>query len=282
MKGKSELNLINQNETRLFFKCEKPQVVICAAAKVGGIYANEKYSGQFLYENLAIQNNVIHFSHEFKVNQLMFLGSACIYPKYAKQPIEEKSLLSGHLEPTNEAYAIAKIAGLKLCESYYRQYSNNFISVMPNNLYGRNDNFHPQNSHVIPALIQKFHEAKITSAKTVEIWGTGKPIREFLHVDDLAEAIIFILKNIDAKEIYRRGISCLNIGCGDEVSIKDLALLIKKITGFSGKLSFDKSKPDGTPRKLLDSKIIKSFGWDPKISLEKGLENLYSWYLRNL
>ena len=271
-KDKIELDLSDQKRTRLFFKKEKPDVVICAAAKVGGIYANHIYPGQFLFENLSIQNNLIHFSHEYEVKNLLFLGSACIYPKYADQPIKEGSILSGPLEPTNEPYALAKIAGIKLCETYHKQYSDNFISVMPNNLYGPNDNFHPDTSHVIPALIQKFHNAKVTLSKNVEIWGTGNPLREFLHVDDLSEAILFILNNVSAKEIYNKGISHINIGSGEELSIHELALMIKKIVGFEGKIKFDHSKPDGTPRKLLDTSIMNKKGWRPKIKLKRELK----------
>ncbi len=277
-RNRNELDLSDQKSTSIFFKNEKPNIVICAAAKVGGIYANQIYPAQFLFENLAIQNNLIHFSHESGVKQLLLLGSACIYPKYAKQPIKESSLLSGTLEPTNEPYAIAKIAGIKLCESYFRQYSDNFISIMPNNLYGPNDNFHPDTAHVIPALIQKFHYAKIASISCVEIWGSGNPLREFLHVDDLSEAILFIINNLSAEEIYNRGISHINVGSGEELSIHDLALMIKKIVGFEGRIKFDKSKPDGTPRKLLDSTIINEKGWKPKIKLKKGIIELYNYY----
>ena len=242
-------------------------------AKVGGIYANQIYPGQFLFENLTIQNNLIHFSHEFGVKHLLFLGSACIYPKYADQPIKEDSILSGPLEPTNEPYALAKIAGIKLCETYYKQYSNNFISVMPNNLYGPNDNFNPETSHVIPALIQKFHNAKVTSSKYVKIWGSGNPLREFLHVDDLAEAILFIINNVSVEEIYNKGISHINVGSGEELSIHELALMIKEVVGFKGEIKFDKSKPDGTPRKLLDTTIMNEKGWSPKIKLKRELRN---------
>ena len=277
-KDRIELDLSDQKRTRLFFKKEKPDVVICAAAKVGGIYANHIYPGQFLFENLSIQNNLIHFSHEYEVKYLLFLGSACIYPKYADQPITEGSMLSGPLEPTNEPYALAKIAGIKLCETYYKQYSDNFISIMPNNLYGPNDNFHPDTSHVIPALIQKFHNAKTTSSKYVEIWGTGNPLREFLHVDDLSEAILFIINNVSVEEIYNRGISHINIGSGEELSIHELALMIKNVVGFKGKIKFDNSKPDGTPRKLLDTSIMNEKGWRPKIKLKKGIKDLYTYY----
>jgi len=277
-KNKLELDLSDQKRTRLFFKKEKPDIVICAAAKVGGIYANHIYPGQFLFENLTIQNNLIHFSHEYEVKYLLFLGSACIYPKYADQPIKEDSILSGPLEPTNEPYALAKIAGIKLCEAYHKQYSDNFISVMPNNLYGPNDNFHPETSHVIPALIQKFHNAKVTLSKYVEIWGTGNPLREFLHVDDLSEAILFIMHNVSVEEIYNKGISHINIGSGEELSIHELALIIKKVVGFEGEIKFDKSKPDGTPRKLLDTSIMNKKGWKPKIKLKDGIKDLYCYY----
>ena len=231
-----------------------------------------------MYENLAIQNNLIHFSHEFKVKNLIFLGSACIYPKYSNQPIKEKSLLSGFLEPSNEAYAIAKIAGIKLCENYHKQYSDNFISVMPNNLYGPNDNFHPTDSHVIPALVQKFHKAKLNSEKVVKVWGTGEPFREFLHVDDLTKAIIFILKNVTANELYDKGISHINIGSGEELTINQLALLIKNITGFKGEIRYDTTKPNGTPRKLLDTSFLEKKGWKAKIKIEEGIWSLYKSY----
>ena len=231
-----------------------------------------------MYENLVIQHNLIHFSHEYGVKHLLFLGSACIYPKYAEQPIKEDSILSGSLEPTNEPYALAKIAGIKLCETYFKQYSDNFISVMPNNLYGPHDNFDPENAHVIPALVRKFHYAKVNSSKCVKIWGTGEPLREFLHVNDLAKAILFIIKNVRAEEIYNEGISHINIGSGEEISINELALMIKKIVNFEGYLEFDYSKPDGTPRKLLDSSIITKKGWRPKISLSYGIKELYSIY----
>ena len=276
--NKAELDLLNQEETSLFFKDKKPDSVICAAAKVGGILANEKYPAQFLYENLTIQNNIIHLSHKYGVKSLLFLGSACIYPKYAEQPIKEESILSGALEPTNEPYAIAKIAGIKLCQSYYRQFSNNFISVMPNNLYGINDNFNLETSHVIPALVKKFHDAKVKCHDAVVIWGTGRPLREFLHVEDLAEAILFIINNINAKEIYSKNISHVNIGSGEEISIHSLAMMVKRIVGYEGKISFDESRPDGTPRKLLDSSILTEKGWAPKIKLEKGIKDLYRFY----
>ena len=231
---------------------------------------------------MLIQNNLIHFSYEFGVKKLLFLGSACIYPKYADQPIKEESLLTGKLEPTNEWYAIAKIAGIKLCQSYYYQYNKNFISIMPNNLYGPNDNFDLKTSHVLPALIRKFHEAKLSSKKSVSIWGTGKPLREFLHVNDLADAVVFVLQNIDSVDIYGLDISHVNVGSGEEITIKNLALMVSEIVGYSGDLIFDKSKPDGTPRKLVDNSILSKSGWSAKISLRKGLEDVYSWYRNNI
>jgi len=264
---RQELDLRNQSETRTFFEREKPEYVIIAAAKVGGILANSSYPAHFLYDNLLIQNNLIHFSYKFGVHKLLFLGSACIYPKYANQPIKESELLTGKLEPTNEWYSIAKIAGIKMCQSYYYQYDRNFISIMPNNLYGPNDNFDLKTSHVLPALLRKFHEAKLNSNKKVSIWGTGKPLREFLHVDDLADAIIFVLQNIDSGDIYDLDISHINVGSGEEISIKDLAVMISKIVEYTGELEFDILKPDGTPRKLLENSFLSNRGWSPKISL---------------
>ncbi len=281
-KTRRELDLRSEQKTRSFFKKEKPEYVIIAAAKVGGILANSSYPAEFLYDNLLIQNNLIHFSYKFGVKKLLFLGSACIYPKFATQPIKESELLTGQLEPTNQWYAIAKIAGIKLCQSYHQQYSKNFISIMPNNLYGPNDNFDLKTSHVLPALLRKFHDAKINSKKKVTIWGTGKPLREFLHVDDLADAAIFILQNIDSKDIYGLGISHVNVGSGEELSIKDLAAIISNIVGFSGDLEYDISKPDGTPRKLLDNSFLFGKGWYPKISLNEGIKNLYTWYKRSI
>ena len=281
-KNRSDLDLLNQRDTEQFFKQERPDNVICAAAKVGGILANQNFPVNFLYENLNIQNNIIHSSYKFNVRSLIFLGSACIYPKYAHQPIKENSLLSGNLEATNEAYAIAKIAGLKLCEAYSRQYNKKFISIMPNNLYGPNDNFSSTNSHVIPALIKKFHNAKSNSEEAVQIWGSGKPLREFLHVRDLCSAILVIMKDSNINKLLKFDSYHINIGSGEEISVKDLALLIGEITEFPGQIYFDSSKPDGTPRKLLDSTIIKGLGWRPKITLREGIRNLYSWYINNL
>ncbi len=274
----SELDLINQKGVLQLFESEKPNYVFIAAAKVGGIQANNVYRGQFLYENLMIQNNIIHAAHTNKAKKLMFLGSACIYPRNAPQPIKEEYLLSDQLEPTNEPYAIAKIAGIKLCENYYRQYGENFISVMPNNLYGSNDNFDLETSHVLPALIRKFHEAKIKNEKSVEIWGSGKPKREFLHVDDLADACVYLMNNIEAFNIYDRDISHINIGSGQEVSINELALLIKEIVGYSGELQFNPNYPDGMPRKLLDLSIMNKMGWYSKIPLNEGVNNVYTWF----
>ena len=263
-----ELDLTNQQAVIEFFKKEKPEYVFLAAAKVGGIMANNTYRGQFLYENLMIQNNVIHQSYVHGVKKLLFLASSCIYPKISPQPIKEDYLLSGKLEPTNEPYAIAKIAGLKMCENYNRQYGCDFISVMPTNLYGPNDNHDLKNAHVLPALLRKFHEAKTKNKASVEVWGTGAPKREFLHVNDLAEACLQLMQT------YSGNIS-VNIGTGEDISINELAEMIKKITGYSGKITWDTSKPDGTPRKLLDVSLIHSLGWKHKIELEEGIRSVY-------
>ena len=278
----ASLDLINQKEVANFFKSEKPNYVFLSAAKVGGIQANNTYRGQFLYENLMIQNNIIHEAHKNSVKKLLFLGSACIYPRNATQPIKEEYLLSDKLEPTNEPYAIAKIAGIKLCENYYRQYGDNFISAMPNNLYGPNDNFDLKTSHVLPALMRKFHDAKINKEKSVEIWGTGRPKREFLHVDDMADACIFLMEHLSAEQLYSLGITHLNIGSGEELSIKELALLIKNIVGFEGELVFNTNYPDGMPRKLLDVTRLIKMGWESNIKLENGLNSVYEWYLDKL
>lgn len=269
----NELDLRDEKQTADFFQMEKPEYVFLAAAKVGGIIANNTYPADFLYENLAIQNNVIHYSWRGGVRKLMFLGSSCIYPKFAPQPLREEYLLTGPLEPTNECYAIAKIAGIKMCEAYRAQYGCNFISVMPANLYGYNDNYHPQNSHVLPALIRKFHEARMNAAPYVTVLGTGTPMREFLFSDDLADACFFLMQNYDEAGF-------INIGTGLDLSIKDLALLIKKVTGYEGDLVFDHSKPDGTPRKLLDVSKIHSRGWKHKINLEDGIELAYQDFKR--
>ncbi|MBT6514082.1 MAG: GDP-L-fucose synthase [Crocinitomicaceae bacterium] len=264
----SELDLRNQESVNAFFHQENPDYVILAAAKVGGIHANNIYRGEFIYDNIMIQTNVIHASHLSGVKKLLFLGSSCIYPKMAPQPMEESSLLTNVLEPTNEPYAIAKIAGIKMCEAYRAQYGADFISAMPTNLYGPNDNYDLSNSHVLPALIRKFHEAKIQQAKEVEVWGTGAPKREFLHVDDLAEACFFLLQNYSGNEF-------LNIGTGEDLSIKELALKVKTIIGFEGELVFDTTKPDGTPRKLMNVQKVNSLGWRHKISLDEGIKAVY-------
>lgn len=268
LRTSSELDLRRQNDVEDFFKTERPDYVVLAAAKVGGIVANNTYRADFIYENLMIESNVIHQSYVNKVKKLLFLGSSCIYPKLAPQPLKEESLLSGFLEETNEPYAIAKIAGIKLCESYRQQYGCDFISAMPTNLYGANDNYDLKNSHVIPALIRKMHEAKTSGSKTVEVWGTGTPLREFLHVDDLSDAALFLLNNYS-------GLSFVNVGVGHDLSIKDLALLIKEIVGFTGEIVFDTTKPDGTPRKLMDISRLNNMGWKPKIDLRSGLKRVY-------
>ena len=268
LRTSKELDLTSQQAVAQFFANEQPDYVFLAAAKVGGIHANNTYRGQFLYENLMIQNNVIHQSYLQGVKKLQFLGSSCIYPKMAPQPLKEEYLLTGTLESTNEPYAIAKIAGIKMCEAYRSQYGCDFISVMPTNLYGPNDNYDLNNSHVLPALIRKFHEAKENHAEYVEIWGTGSPKREFLHVDDLAEACIYLMENYSEPEL-------VNIGTGEDISIKDLALLIKEIVGFEGELRFDTSKPDGTPRKLMDVSKLHDYGWKHQIGLRDGITSVY-------
>jgi GDP-L-fucose synthase len=267
VKTSAELDLRNQAAVEFFFANEKPDFVFLAAAKVGGIMANNTYRADFIYENLMIESNVIHQSYMYGVKKLLFLGSSCIYPKLAPQPLKEEYLLSGYLEETNEPYAIAKIAGIKLCENYRRQYGCDFISAMPTNLYGPNDNYDLANSHVIPALIRKFVQAKENNLPSLEIWGTGAPLREFLHVDDLAEACLFLM-------LKYSDLQFVNVGSGKEISIKELALLIKRLTGFNGELLFDTSKPDGTPRKLMDGSKLKSLGWLPRIELEKGLNQV--------
>ncbi|HBH25728.1 MAG TPA: GDP-fucose synthetase [Cytophagales bacterium] len=263
-----ELDLTDQSQVARFFESEKPDYVFLAAAKVGGIYANNTYRADFIYENLMIQNNVIHQSYVNGVEKLMFLGSSCIYPKMAPQPLKEDYLLTGKLEYTNEPYAIAKIAGIKMCESYRLQYGCDYISVMPTNLYGPNDNYDLDNSHVLPALIRKFHEAKINDQKEVTIWGTGSPKREFLHVDDLADACVYLMGHYDEPEL-------INIGTGEDLSIKDLALMIKDVVGYNGDLKFDTSKPDGTPRKLMDVTKLHRCGWKHSIGLKSGIESVY-------
>lgn len=273
-KSSSELDLRNQEAVNSFFESEKPEYVFLVAAKVGGIHANNSFRGEFLYDNLMIEANVIHAAYKNDVTKLLFLGSSCIYPKLAPQPLKEEYLLTGELEPTNEPYAIAKIAGIKMCETYRDQYGCNFISAMPTNLYGPNDNYDLNNSHVLPALLRKFHTAKTTGEKSVQIWGTGSPKREFLHVDDLAEACFFLMQNYE-------GAGLVNIGCGEDISIKDLALTIKDVVGFEGDLEFDSSKPDGTPRKLLDMSKLHSLGWKHKTELKDGIESVYQDVLKN-
>ncbi len=274
LKTSSELDLKKTQQVDEFFETEKPDYVFLAAAKVGGIQANNSYRADFLYDNLMIQNNIIHASFVNKVKKLLLLGSSCIYPKLAPQPLKEDYLLSGYLEDTNEPYAIAKIAGIKLCESYFRQHGCNFFSVMPTNLYGKNDNYDLNNSHVLPALIRKFHHAKENNLPFVEIWGTGSPLREFLNADDLSDACVFLMRNYN-------GHKHVNIGTGTDISIKDLALLIQKTTGYTGELKYDLSKPDGTPRKLLDVNLLNNLGWKHKISLEEGIKLVYEDYIKN-
>lgn len=270
-----ELNLIDQERALDFFKSEKPEYVFLAAAKVGGILANATYPAEFIYENIQIQNNIIHSSYLTKVKKLLFLGSSCIYPKFCNQPIKEDYLLTSELEPTNEAYAIAKIAGIKMCQSYNVQYVTNFICAMPTNLYGINDNFDPENSHVIPALIRRVHEAKLKNVSPVVIWGTGKPRREFLYVDDLANACVMLMEKYSSSEI-------INVGCGEDITIKELASLICEVIGYKGNLIFDSIKPDGTPQKLLDIAKLKKLGWKPQTNLKEGLLKTYKWFLENV
>jgi GDP-L-fucose synthase len=264
----SELDLTNQNDVAHFFEIEKPEYVFLAAAKVGGIVANNTYRAQFIYENLMIQNNVIHQSFVHKVKKMMFLGSSCIYPKLAPQPLKEEYLLTGLLEETNEPYAIAKIAGIKMCDAYRDQYGCNFISVMPTNLYGFNDNYDLQNSHVIPALLRKFHEAKANNQQHVEVWGSGKPMREFLHASEMADACVYLMKNYNSNGF-------VNIGSGKEISIANLAVMVKEIVGYEGEIIYDATKPDGTPRKLMDVSKLKKLGWESKIELFEGLKKVY-------
>ena len=280
----SELDLTSQDAVNDFFAQEKPEYVILAAAKVGGIHANNTYPADFIYHNLMIEANVIHAAFLNKVNRLLFLGSSCIYPKAVKQPMREDALLTGTLEPTNEPYAIAKIAGIKLCESYNRQHGTDFRSVMPTNLYGAGDNFHAENSHVIPALIRRFHEAKMNEEPVVVVWGSGKPMREFLYVDDMAAASVYVME-LDSV-VYRTHtepmLSHINVGTGTDCSIRELAETIKRVTGFEGGIDFDASKPDGTARKLMDVSRLGNLGWKSSISLEDGLARAYTWYVENL
>ena len=271
-RSSAELDLRNQSAVEAFYAQEQPEYVFVAAAKVGGILANNTYRAEFLYDNLSIQNNLIHFAWKYGVKKLLFLGSSCIYPKLAPQPLKEDYLLSGPLEPTNEPYAIAKIAGIKMCEAYRDQYGCNFISAMPTNLYGPNDNYHPEHSHVLPALIRKFHEAKVQGKQEVEIWGDRTPLREFLYADDLASACLFLMNHYNDKQF-------MNVGCGSDISIGDLAALVMKVVGFEGTLRFDTSKPNGTPRKLMDVERLFATGWKPKVELEAGIALAYQDFL---
>lgn len=283
VKTRSELDLKDQQAVQVFFETEKFDQVYLAAAKVGGIVANNTYPAEFIYENLIIECNVIHAAHLSSVQKLLFLGSSCIYPKLAEQPMMETALLTGTLEPTNEPYAIAKIAGIKLCESYNRQYGRDYRSVMPTNLYGENDNFHPQNSHVIPALIRRFHEAKLAKNPVVTVWGTGNPMREFLHVDDMANASIFVmdLEGGVMQENTQAMLSHINIGTGQDCTIRTMAETVAKVVKYQGRIEFDISKPDGAPRKLLDVSRLNSLGWISSITLEEGLKSTYQWFLQN-
>lgn len=283
VRNRNELDLVDQQAVQQFFKAENIDQVYLAAAKVGGIHANNEYPAEFIYENLMIEANIIHSAHLAGVQKLLFLGSSCIYPKMAEQPMTETALLTGTLEPTNEPYAIAKIAGIKLCESYNRQYGHDYRSVMPTNLYGENDNFHPENSHVIPAMMRRFHEAKVANASQVVVWGSGKPMREFLHVDDMAAASVYVM-NLKY-ETYQANtqpmLSHINVGTGVDCTIRELAETMQKVVGFKGDLVFDSSKPDGTPRKLMDVSRLRALGWQASISLEDGLANTYEWFVQH-
>jgi len=274
MEDKQNLNLKDKNSVEKWFQKNKPEYVFLAAAKVGGIYANNTHPAEFIYDNLEIQNNVINSSYITGVKKLLFMGSICIYPKFASEPVSEKSLLSGELEPTNEWYAIAKIAGIKMCQAYRKQYGCNFISAMPCNLYGINDNFHTMNSHVLPALVRRFHEAKIKNLSSITCWGTGSPRREFLNSDDLASALLFLMNHYNDNEI-------INVGFGEDVTIKELTEMVKKVSKFDGEILWDNSKPDGTPKRLLDITKLFNLGWRPKITLEEGLETTYNWFTNN-
>lgn len=282
-RDRTELNLLDQKAVQQFFKQDNIEQVYLAAAKVGGIHANNTYPAEFIYENLMIEANIIHSAHMADVQKLLFLGSSCIYPKMAKQPMKEEALLTGTLEPTNEPYAVAKIAGIKLCESYNRQYGRDYRSVMPTNLYGQNDNFHPENSHVIPAMMRRFQEAKEAGANEVVVWGSGKPMREFLYVDDMASASVYVM-NLD-NETYHANthpmLSHINVGTGVDCTIRELAETMRCVVGFEGELRFDTSKPDGTPRKLMDVSRLKALGWEASWSLQYGLEQTYAWFLEN-
>jgi len=280
-RNRKDLDLMDKSAVFQFFNDNKPAFVFNAAARVGGIHANNTFPAEFIYQNLEIQNNIIHAAHENGVEKLMFLGSSCIYPKECPQPMKENHLMTGHLEPTNDAYAIAKIAGIIMCHSYYRQYGDNFLSIMPCNLYGPNDNFNLDSSHVLPALIRKFHEAKRKKKSAVHLWGTGIARREFLHVDDMANAAVFVMMNIHAKDIYSQNVTHLNVGSGKDISIKELAELISQIIGFTGQIVYDTNKPDGMLLKCLDVSRLNKLGWQYRISLSEGIDNTYNWYKYN-
>ena len=279
--NKHSLNLLDQRAVGYFFEANKPDAVIDAAAKVGGIHANNVYPASFIYQNLQIQNNIINSAYENNVKKLIFLGSICIYPKFAEQPIKEEYLLTSPLEPTNEPYAVAKIAGVKMCQSYYREYGSDFFSLMPTNQYGPNDNFHPENSHVLPALLRRFHEAKRDNFPSVEVWGTGKAKREFQYVDDLADACVFALENVTSDDIYKNGLTHLNVGTGEEISIEKLARKIASVVGYEGDITFQTDKPDGVLRRVGDNSKINKLGWSHKYSLDEGLDLTYNWYKEN-
>ncbi len=271
----AELDLTDNKAVEKFFQSEKPDYVFVAAARVGGIHANNTFRAEFIYQNLQIQNNLIHFSKVYNAKKLLFLGSSCIYPKYAPQPLKEEYLLDGKLEPSNQPYAVAKIAGIEMCKAYRDQYGCNFICAMPTNLYGANDNFHLENAHVLPAMMHKMHLAKVQNEETVELWGTGKPYREFMHSSDLGDACVYLMETYNESEI-------VNIGCGEDVSIRELAELIKEVVSFNGQLIFNSDKPDGTPRKLLDVTRINQLGWKSRVKLEDGLKDNYQWFINNL
>ncbi|WP_411822954.1 GDP-L-fucose synthase [Leptospira sp. 'Mane'] len=278
-KSRTELDLTDQGKVSSFFEKEKPDYVFLAAAKVGGIHANNSFPAEFIFSNIQIQNNIIDACYRYQAKKLVFLGSSCIYPKFAKQPMDEGQLLDGKLEPTNEPYAVAKIAGIIMCQSYNRQYGTNYISVMPTNLYGPGDNYHPQNSHVLPALIRRFHEAKVTETPEVVVWGTGKPLREFLYSDDMARACVYLMKNYNVSGDPKGG-EHVNVGSGIEVSIKELAETVKDVVGYPGKLTFDLTKPDGTPRKLLDVSKLHQMGWKHQVELREGIKVAYDDFIR--
>jgi GDP-L-fucose synthase len=277
-----ELDLTRQQDVEEFFESQKPDYVIIAAAKVGGILANNTYRAEFIYDNIMIESNIIHAAYKNNVEKLLFLGSSCIYPKYAKQTMKEEYLLTDTLEYTNEPYAIAKIAGIKLCENYYKQYGCDYFSLMPTNLYGPNDNFDLETSHVLPALLRKFHEANQSNSRSVTIWGTGKPKREFLYVEDLADSVHYLLNKVNASDLYENGISHINVGTGEDLSIEELAETIAEVVGYDGPIEFDTSKPDGTPRKLMDVSRLHDLGWKHSTSLKEGIEKTYQWYKARL